>query len=272
MPGIYTDLSNEEYHADKSSLSRSSLKDFYRSPHYYWSMHLNPNRPKRIETDEMRFGTAFHKLILEPNTFEMEYAIKPERVLLKDVGRDKYEAYKSECDALENSGKIVLSDEDMITLHEMAMALVRNDKAKQLLSDGEIEKSFFWADSQSDITLKARPDILQNNMIIDVKTIADASYQAYQRSMVSGWYHVQGAMIRDAIRKFEDKDISNVINICVEKKYPYSVGIYLIDEAALDEGERMYKNILLHLRDCLINNDFRDLEIRTVELPKWALL
>jgi hypothetical protein len=108
-------------------------------------------------------------------------------------------------------------------------------------------------------------------MIVDIKTIADASPYNFQRSMVDGWYHVQGAMIRDAVRKLEGREINTVINVCVEKKYPYCVGIYIIDEAAIDQGEALYKNVLLDMQSCIIKNNYKSYQIQIIGLPKWAM-
>lgn len=268
-PGIYSTLSNAEYHADKASLSRTSIKDFYRSPYYYYAMHLNSNRPERLATRDMLFGSAFHTLILEQHLFNDEYAIEPERVLLKDVGRTLYEAYKSQCEELERTNKIVLSRDEYNTLMQMREALARDSRIKELVDGGEIEKSFFWQDPASELIVKARPDILHRNMIVDLKTIGDASPHSFQRSMIDGWYHVQGAMIRDAVRTLQNVDISNVINICVEKKYPFSIGIYIIDEQALDYAETLYKSVLLNMKSCIINNRFDDYEAQVIGLPKW---
>lgn len=269
--GIYRDLSNEDYHGDKESLSRTSIKDFNKSPYYYYAMHLNPDRPKKNATPDMILGSAFHTLVLEPHLFDKEYAIEPKRVLLKDVGRDAYEAYKVTCEHLEKSKLTILTHEELTTLNAMANALERDVRVQELMNDGEIEKSFFWKDEGSGLMVKARPDILQSNMIIDLKTIADASPDSFQRDMASGWYHVQGAMIRDAVRTLEGRDISTVINICVEKKYPYCVGIYIIEEEALDAGESKYKDLLLRMKSCIVENKFSDYEVRSIGLPRWAL-
>jgi hypothetical protein len=267
--GIYKELSNHDYHADKASLSRTSIKDFARSPYYYYAMHLNANRPERLATRDMTFGSAFHTLILEQHLFNDEYAIEPERVLLKDVGRAIYEAYKAECDELERTNKTVLSRDEFNTLMQMREALARDSRIKELIDGGEIEKSFFWQDPKSELMVKARPDILQHNMIVDLKTISDASPTSFQRAMIDGWYHVQGAMIRDAVRTLQNVDISNVINICVEKKYPFSIGIYIIDEEALNYGERLYKDVLLNMKSCIIENRFNDYDAQIIGLPKW---
>src|ERR1700733_6786726 len=98
--GIYNDLSSDDYHNDKNSLSRSSIKDFAKNAFYYWSMHLNPNRPSRETTDAMIIGSALHTLVLEPQNFLKQYAIEPPKMLLKDVGREIYDIYKKHCDYL----------------------------------------------------------------------------------------------------------------------------------------------------------------------------
>jgi hypothetical protein len=270
-PGIYPNLSNADYHADKNSLSRTSIKDFYRNPFYYHAMHLNPDRPEKLATRDMTLGSAFHTLAVEPHLFDKEYAIEPSKVLLKDVGRDEYENYKKLCAELESTKKIVLTFEEVKTLNAMVIALERDKRVHSLMNGGEIEKSFFWKDEDSGLIVKARPDILHHNMIIDLKTIADASSTSFQRGMVDGWYHVQGAMIRDAVRILEGRTINTVINICVEKKYPYCVGIYIIDELALDYGERLYKETLLKIAESATNNEYKDYPVETIGLPKWAM-
>lgn len=269
--GIYTDLSNEDYHADKNSLSRTSIKDFHRNPKYYWSMHLNDARPSREPTRDMILGSAFHSLVLEPNKFEYEYSLALEKVLLKDVGRELYDEYKLQCEELERTNRIILTNDEYMNLLAMKISLNKSMKVIELLYGEEIEKSFFWEDKDSGLIVKARPDVLHDNMIVDLKTIRDASVHAYQRDMVDGWYHVQGAMVRDAVRTLENREINTVINICVEKKYPYCIGVYIIDEFALDHAEQLYKSVLLNMKSCIIDNEFEDFKPQIVGLPKWSL-
>ena len=218
----------------------------------------------------MQFGTAFHTLMLEPELFDKTYVMKPEPVFLKDVGREAYEAYKGILAHLESCGSIVLSVIEWETLMAMREVINANENAMQLIRDSRIENSFFWQDEHSGLLVKARPDILHENMIVDLKTCADASPRAFQNSMVLGGYHVQGAMIRDAIEAIEERRINNVINICVETKYPHNIAIYIIDEYAIDAGQVKYKNILLELKNAIEYNSWVDFGIQTIGLPKWA--
>ena len=269
--GCYKDLTNEEYHADKDFISRSAIMDYAQSPYDYWAKHINPNRPKKDSTPQMEMGSAFHKMILEPNTMQDEFVVLPEPVLLKDVGREKYDAYKRAIAEIETTNKIVIPFKTYLDLDAMRLRIHKHESAMNLINDARIENTFLWQDEHSGLLLKARPDILHENMIVDLKTCNDASPRAFQNSMVLGGYHVQGAMIRDGVEAIEGRRINNVINICIETKYPYNMAIYIIDEFAIDEGQAKYKSILLELKNAIVHNVYSDYGVQTIGLPRWAV-
>lgn len=271
MIGFHHNLSNEEYHSKKEYISRSSIMDFKKSAYTYWAKHINLDRPKKETTPAMHFGSAFHTLILEPHRFDEEYAIKPPKVLLKDVGRETYDAFKKRGEELENSKKIILSDDDFLLLSNMRLKFESNEQAMELVREARIENSFFWQDEHSGMLLKARPDILQENIIIDLKTTSDASPRAFQNEMVKYGYHIQFAMIRDAVEILEGRRIDNFINIVIETKYPFNMAIYIVDETAVDEGRRKYKEILLSMKEAIEKNEFNDYGIQQIGLPTWAM-
>jgi exodeoxyribonuclease VIII len=213
-------LSNEEYHADKA-ISRSGIMEFKKSP-YHFNMNIRAEKKKPKEsTPAMVFGSAFHAFMLEHDKFEAEYIIKPERVLLKEVGPAAYETYKNELAEIEETEKTIISQADYSKILEMAYFVNLNEQARDLINGAVYERSFFWVDKESELRVKARPDILHSNMIVDLKTCFDASPRAFQRAIVDGGFHIQGAMVRDAVRAVEGRDISNVVYLAVEKTYPY---------------------------------------------------
>ena len=269
MLGAYPVLDIEEYHGHKESISRSALMDFIASPHRYYANHINPKRPARTSTPAMQFGQAFHDFILEHESFNARYAIEPEKVLLKDVGREKYDAFKARCNEIEMLNQVVLSNADWGRLLDMNDALL-NSKAMELVTGGTFEQSYFWEDEETGLVVKARPDILHANMIVDLKTCADASPRAFQASMVKGGYHVQGAMIQEAVRRVEGREIDTVINVAIETSYPYSIGIYIIDEVALSEGHYQFKKALVDLKHAIGHNVWEDYGVQTLSLPAWA--
>lgn len=269
--GIYEGMSNQEYHSNKFFISRSALMDFDKSPYTYWAKHINPDRPKRDATPSMILGSAFHALMLEPHLFDKEYIMKPKPMLLKDVGREAYDIYKKSIEYIEKCGKTVLSADEWDNLIAMRDKVNASSEAMQLIRDSRIENSFFWQDEHSGFLLKARPDILHQNMIVDLKTTSDASPRAFQHEMVKYGYHVQFAMIRDAVEVIEGRRIDNFINIVIETKYPYNMGIYIIDEETINSGEEKYKTLCVELKEAIATNNFQDYGIQTIGLPKWAM-
>jgi exodeoxyribonuclease VIII len=144
MLGIYKDLSIEDYHADKTAISRSGLMEFKKSPYHYWANYLNPDKPEKEPTDAMILGNAFHTLVLEPNTFDERYLVMPEKVLLKDVGREAYDKYKATIDDIENNnaGFTVLTKKqmDMLTAMYESLKIERHKQAYELIAGAEYEK------------------------------------------------------------------------------------------------------------------------------------
>ena len=287
MLGVYPNLSNEEYH-DHYSISRSAMMVFNESPYKYWAYYLNHNRPAKASTKAMDFGSAFHTFILESDKFAKEYIVEleleklPKKLLLKNVGRPAFEANKAERTKLEFinnrlkeefeeevENKIVLSFDDFDQLCFMKLALQNHKEAWELIQGAIYEQSYFWKDKESDLLIKARPDILHDNIIVDLKTITCAASKPYQRAMVDSGYHIQGAIIRDGIRELEGRDIPNVINLCIEKTYPFAIGIKIISEQALDEGRIRYKKILMEMKSAIDNNYFPSYEPETIDLPRW---
>ena len=71
--GIYTDLSNDEYHANRTHVSSSVLKTAVSDPKKYYEKYILKidNTPKTLQA-AFDFGTYVHTLILEPETVEKE--------------------------------------------------------------------------------------------------------------------------------------------------------------------------------------------------------
>jgi hypothetical protein len=267
---IYKYLTSEEYHGEKSSISRSALMDFKKSPRKYWANYLNPDRPAKEPTPAMEFGTAFHTFILERHLFADNYFIMPPKVLLKEVGREAYDEYKKAEQAAEQTKKKVLTQATHLQLLDMRTALYENPRAAELIQGAVYESSYFWKDEESGLMVKSRPDILHKNMYVDLKTCSDASPHAYQRDMALGGYHIQAAMVSDGVLKLTGERLLACINICVEKNYPYSIGIYIIDESAIEAGREEYKRLLIDMNACIRDNDYPDYEVQTLGLPRWA--
>jgi exodeoxyribonuclease VIII len=287
-PGKYPDMSNENYHGHTDSISRSAIMDFAVSPRKYWANYLNPRKPVKKSTQQMIFGEQFHMMILEPERFEKEFSVQPNyyglpRVgLLKDLGREEYNRQKAERSIVEELNKQILEEwsasnlskrsldsNDYAHLCAMRDSLQANEEAWNLITEAKYEQSYFWEDDDTGLLCKARPDILHGSMVVDLKTTKDASPRAFQSAMCNFGYHIQAAMILDAVRAVDKREIVTFINIAVEKEYPYSVGVYIIDSAAIASGREKYKRILKELKQARESNVWTDYESQIIGLPAW---
>lgn len=270
MLGIFKDLSNDDYHANTKAVSRSGLWDFKKTPAKYWNNYLNPDRKPKKSTPDMEFGSAFHAIVLEPELFAKNYVVKRMPVLLKESGREAYEEYKRYVIEIENAGKIIITQDQLETLHAMKKSVLNHPQASELIKGGVIEASLFWEDPHTGVVCKTRPDIWHENMTVDLKTVKDGDERAFISSCAHYGYHLQSAMNREGIFHNTGNDIKTHVFICVEKEWPHFTSVYFISKLTLDSAHLMFKNILTDFRKCQDEMNWPGYETKEIELPSWA--
>lgn len=245
-PFIEEGMHIEKYHSMNEYFSRSALVDFSRSQLTYWGKYVNKERPQKKETPSMSLGSLVHCLILEEDEFFNRYAIEPKKVLLKDVGREAYDAYKRECGEIEAAGKVTISFEDLEKAQSMKESVF--SEYKNLLSGCRPEVSCFWQDEELGVNLKARPDAMSDIHIVDIKTAHDALPRAMESEMIKYGYHIQAAMCIDGIAACTGNELSSFVIIAVESSYPFNVGAYVLDSSVIDAGRSEYKRLASELK------------------------
>lgn len=148
---------------------------------------------------------------------------------------------------------------------------IKSHDIYELIKDGECEASYFWEDAHSGLALKARPDVVTHNAVIDLKTTASADARSFQLAMVKYGYHIQGAMCLEALSQVENRHIDTVINVCIEKSYPYAIAVYIIDVEALNVGHQKFKRGVLDIAHCMSENTFTDYKTQMISLPAWSI-
>lgn len=223
--GLHTDLSNEAYHADKTSLSSSGARKL-----------LPPSCPAkfRYEQDNPQpasktfdIGNAAHKTVLG-NGPDLEVVPGPRW----DTG-----PAKGKIAEIRERGGIPLKDHEMQMVKDMAEAIRRHPLASALLEPayGAPEQSGFWIDGPTGIRRRVRfdwlPSIQSGRLIIpDYKTAADASEEAMQKDIAKYGYNCQGAWYEEAAQALELGGAdTEMLLIVQEKKAPYLVNIIGFD-------------------------------------------
>ena len=229
---ILENLSNEEYHADRDHVSKSWLDHLKRSP-----AHLKEYLDHGGEsTKAMEFGSLFHTYVLEPETFHKKYERKPDLDLRTKQGKELFAEFEKI-----NQGKKFISGDDLATIKAMRESILCHREASRLVkANGKNELSIF--SEIFGVKVKARFDkLIDDKIIVDLKTTEDASIIEFGKSVWNYRYHVQAAFYQDVAESVGLK-IEKFYFVAIEKKAPYCVAVYEIDEDAVNIGRRELGN------------------------------
>ena len=259
------DIPNEVYHADRSCVSVSGLKQILRSPAHFQA-YLQGATNK--ETPAKFLGTAVHARLLEPELYASEYVVAP--------GSDKRTKEYKEFE-LANANKRILTADQMAAVEGIAHSVAQHASATTLLRAGLVEHSIIWQDEETGIWQKIRPDCLcidfDTGICLDVKKTVDASPAAFVRSCVNYDYVPQAAVDLVGLRLVFQRDFDFVF-LAAEESAPHGCALYGAPEEMLMRGVRRYRQAMNLLKRCRETNEWPcyqpagDYEV--LEWPRWA--
>ena len=257
----------EKEYRKHPAISRSELWKLNESPEKFKWYKDHPEKP----TPALLFGQVVHKLLLEPDGFETEFAVLPEVDRRTKSGKDEYNAFLEE-----NNGKGIVTLEMFQTAWEMAEKAKQEPFVAKLLK-GEHEKPYFWTDEVTGENCKCRVDCLTDiggkPYIIDYKTCSDASNDSFMRDAIKYGYHVQSAMYSDGVEHNIGTKPTFVF-IAQEKTAPYALNIFQADEAFVQYGMDVYRELMGVYHYCRTTGNFygylgRQQIINELQLPTW---
>jgi hypothetical protein len=249
---------NADYHADPA-ISASHLKAItQQSPYHYWSRFLDPKRPTVEPSSAMRLGSLAHCAVLEPDELSKRYSTCLPR---------NTKAGKEQAAELAAAGIEAVTESDMALALNMADAVRQHPYAAALLADGKAEQSFWADDLATGLRIKARPDWYTGTTIVDLKTCSDASSGGFSRACATFAYNLQAQHYLNVC--FAER----FIFLAVEKTYPFCVGIYELDAAAMAAGAEQCRIGLQTISDCRAINEWPGYTTTcdTISMPNWAL-
>lgn len=256
--GIYPNLSNEDYHKDPA-LSKGMLDKLAISAAHYKDAMERKAEPTPI----MMFGAAFHCAQLEPDRFKKEYISMSEGLNKRNKdGKVFLEQHKD---------KIILSYDDNEAIKNMIKAINNNVTARSLLSKGESEVSYFWKHKLG-FMCKDRPDHRQDDILIDLKTTADALPNKFSKSIADFKYHWQAAWYIEGVRA-NGIDVKYFLIITVEKTPPYALAVYRISPEDIYLAEEEIKPLLDLYVECRTTDTWPAYpdKVQVIDLPAWYI-
>lgn len=256
---------SEEYFGSEGYESNSSLKPILRSSAHYV---YNKEAP-RVDKPHFNLGSAIHAAILEPIRFKDEYVVSPVFDGRTTVGKQA----KAEFNA-NNQGKYIINDDDMETINGIAENVLYHDDAMQLLKAGTNEVSYFWQDPETEIWMRARADSESRFATLDVKSTDDASIKGFVKSCVKFSYDMQAYIYTEARSQVTGEN-KQFAFLAVEKKAPYTIGLYVASKEMLASGLVQYREALRRVEEYRANPTARlgyqpDGKIQELDWPTYA--
>lgn len=251
----------------REGISASDLKKIMRSPAHYKYYKDNPQE----DTPSLLFGRCYHKMCLETSEFDTEFAVAPICDRRTKEGKQIWNDFVAE-----SEGKDIITAEMYEQVHEMRKVLMSTKFVPKLIN-GTHEMSFFWADEDTGVKCKCRPDsygMLGNTgILVDLKTTSDASTDGFMRQANKLFYDLQMAYYLDGLKACTGKDYE-VLFIAQEKSDGYAVNILQADNYFIEAGRELYKQALQTYKECCESGNFygymgADCEINGLSVPKW---
>lgn len=259
-------MTEKEYRMHPA-ISRSELWKLSNSPEKFKYYKDHPQEP----TPALLFGQAFHKLALQPRTFNKEFAIIPSIDKQTKEGKLVYQNFVNEA-----VGKTIITSDMYDLAKEMVKSLKKEPLAVKLLK-GRKEVPFFWADELTGEECKCRLDVLNEKfsqpIIVDLKSANSAAPDEFMRSAIKHGYDFQSAMYSEGY--YKNKGIKPLfVFIVVEKEPPFAVNIFQADELFIKRGYDIYREFIGIYHDCKTTDNWygylgKTGIINNLALPNW---
>lgn len=248
--GIYTGISNEEYHGGVG-YSKSQLDMVAAAPGLLdWSK----KAPRDNSSTASTLGTALHTLLLEPELFSQQFVCEPKGTERRsNVGKANAQLFEDEAKRL---GQQILKIEDLDMLHAQADSVMAHPEARALLESkvGKAELSAYWIDPDTGLLCRCRPDWwAYPEVIVDVKTTDYPAAYPFGKSVMDYRYHVQDAFYTDGCTIASGTQIEEFLFLAVGKKREmgrYPVHLHRLAPRAKDLGRALYRQDLNTIAAC----------------------
>lgn len=263
LDGIYTDVDELDYHADRTSLSSSGARKILDCPAIFHFEQQQPPTPK----PQYDFGHVAHGLILGVGL----------DVVPVDAPDWKTKAAQDARKEAHAAGKVPLLVAEIVKAELMAKRVREHDTAGALLAVGDPEISGYWHDDVNPVRLRFRTDWLhpgRNRIIaVDYKTTAgNGSPAKFARTCADYGYHQQAAWYLDGLAETGAGENAAFLFIVQAKEPPHLVSVCEINADDIDRGRRLNRQAINAYADCVANDEWPDYGqgIHQISLPTYA--
>ena len=231
----------------ETHLSFSSLKCFGENPKAFIDYKLKTITP----TPAMVYGSMMHCLVLQPELFEQRYFVLDDAEIVADIGgakpraTNKYKDWKNEQEALAGE-KIIVSAEDYLQASMQNIAIKTNRSSNKILKQTkEAEKEIEW--EYKNFIFNGVIDRI-GDVVLDLKSCADAEPRKFQREIINRQYHLQAAMYLKGIAEVKPYYIIAIDADC-------NISVHELSESLINYGLEEYDRLLERFNECILNDE-----------------
>ena len=268
--------------ADTDNTPREDFGDYCRAPGANWSTlklmgspakaRWTLDNPDAGDTASRGMLRAVHCLVLEPHVFDRDFALCTVR---RDARTATYQAWLAD-----NEGKTALTQREYDQAQAMAAAVHSSPLTGPVFASptGRGEESIKWVDPTTGTTCKGRTDWQDDDpdgalRFDDLKSVPSVDPGEIGRMIVRMKWLGQFAHYIDGLRVLNPGREVRCRIVCVETAPPYDVGIFLLDDVALNAGEIMRRPLLNRFSECVASGVWPGRHQAPVypDIPDYAL-
>ena len=272
--GIFENIPENAYHADRGSLSVSGAKKL-----------IPPSCPAKFRWEQdnppesnpvFDFGRIAHGLVLgvggecvvlDPAV----HGLKKDGTVA-DSPRATATWKDAEAEA-RAAGLTPVHVDDYRTAKQMADAVRKHPEAAAILAAGKPEQSLYATDPETGVQLRGRVDwIRPDGEIDDYKTSSTANPDELERKFYTYGYFMQAAWYMDLAITLGITETPRFRFIVQEKTPPFLVSVIEYDPEDIIEGRRRNRIAINTYAECMSSGVWPGYGIgtHTIRLPRWA--
>jgi exodeoxyribonuclease VIII len=253
-------MSNIQKYNETPALNYSGAKVILKSPLAYKSW----LEQEQEDTPALRIGRLVHLASLQPDECAKNVIVAPECDRRTKSGREIWENFMS---TLKEGQMAITKDEADLVANISNSARDGIDRIKKMIGAKTYRAEEPLFGELNGIKIKGRPDLIMDDVVVDVKTTLDATAKSFGRDISNFKYHLQAAWYLHLTggKRF--------LFIAVEKAIPFDYAIYELDEQSLEVGKKLMEKACELYGQCNLYKSFPGYtkEVQTLTLPKWDL-
>lgn len=276
---VLGNMTNEEYHADRSAISSSALKLLVEKTPAHFKAAWMSGLVVDEEKDCFRYGSLAHCALLEPDRFKSQFVLEPKFEGFTKDGRLSTQSgearrLKKEWYESLSPGSLVVTPDDHRRIMGSIASIIAHDKASKVLIGAKTEVSGYFRHPTTGIKCRLRPDILHldKKVVIDFKTTRDASKKFFSSEIARRMYHLSMAFYGEGIKAIEGWEPEIYAFLAVEKDDPYACALYTLDRASIETAKAWVTNGMEILQRCLVSGLFPGIQsglAEEISIPNW---